>query len=66
MYRGKYKICVTRDYQTRDKFGRCVTTKEEGFSYRDTPEAVGAAIITALRAGCYDIWIEEVKDGADD
>lgn len=66
MYRGKYKICLTRDYKTRDKFGRCATIKEERFSYRDTPEAVGAAIIAALRAGCYDIWIEEVKDDGQD
>lgn len=61
MYRGKYKICWTRDYQTRDKFGRCAMIREERFSYRDTPEAVGAAIVASLRAGCYDIWIEEVK-----
>lgn len=65
MYRGKYKICWTHDYQTRNKFGRCATIKEERFLYRDAPETVGAVIIAALRAGCYDIWIEEVKDSAD-
>ena len=62
MNRGKYKICWTRDYQTNDKFGRCATIKEERFLYRDTPEAVGSFVINALHAGCYDIWIEEVKN----
>lgn len=66
MYRGKYKICWTRDYQTRDKFGRLATFKEERFSYRDTPKAAGNAIVDFLLAGCYDIWIEEVKDDGRD
>lgn len=66
MYRGKYKICWARDYQTRDKFGRRATVKEERFLYRDTPKAVGSFIIAALHAGCYDIWIEEVKDDGRD
>lgn len=66
MYRGKYKICWTRDYQTSDKFGRRATFKEERFSYRDTPEGAGKAIVDFLRAGCYDIWIDVVKDDGRD
>lgn len=66
MYRGKYKICWTRDFETRDKFGRRATIKEERFSYRNTQEGVIAFVKTALRFGCYDIWIEEAKDDGRD
>lgn len=66
MYRGKYKICWTHDNPTRNKFGRLVTLKEERFEYLNYIDETAAEVRRLLKNGCYDIWIEEVKDDGRD
>lgn len=66
MYRGKYKVCYTRVRETRDAWGRPCELKEENFCYcQDIAETV-QKVSYLLRGGCYDIWIEEVKDEKED
>lgn len=61
MYRGKYKICWTRDIETLDVRGRAVTVRSENFGYYNDSKEVAQIVRSLLNLGAYDLWVEEVK-----
>lgn len=62
MYRGKYKICWTRDFETMDVHGRVVAVRSENFGYYNDSKEVAQAVRSLLNLGAYDLWIEEAKN----
>lgn len=62
MYRGKYKICWTRDIETLDVHGRVVTVRSENFGYYNDSKEVAQTVRSLLNLSAYDLWIEEVKN----